>query len=108
DWSIADAKARFSELVLRVRERPQRLTKRGREVAVVIAADEYARLLRATERAEHQPMQTFLDAAERLRKGGELELPRRRHGKGRPNPFEGKRLASRGRSSDGGATGTAR
>jgi prevent-host-death family protein len=93
DWSIADAKARFSELVLRVRERPQRLTKRGREVAVVIAADEYARLVRATERAEHQPMQTFLDAAERLRKVGdlELELPRRRHGKGRRDPFEGKR-----------------
>src|SRR5690348_797331 len=93
DWSIADAKARFSELVLRVRDRPQRLTKRGREVAVVIAADEYARLLRATERGERQPMRAFLEAAERLRAEGDLDLdvPRRRRNKRRPNPFESNR-----------------
>lgn len=95
DWSIADAKARFSELVLRVRESPQRVTKRGRNVAVVLAPDEYARLLRAAERAEHQPMRAFLDAVAALRTKGELELelPRRRRAsaKGRPDPFGGDR-----------------
>ena len=89
EWSIADAKARFSELVLRVRESPQRVTKRGRNVAVVLAPDEYARLLSAAERAEQQPMRTFLEAAAELRTKGELglELPQRRRNKGRPDPF---------------------
>ena len=93
EWSIADAKARFSELVLRVRESPQRVTKRGRNVAVVLAPDEYARLLKAAERSEQQPMRTFLDAVEALRKTGELglELPRRRRAKGRVDPFGGDR-----------------
>jgi prevent-host-death family protein len=92
DWSIADAKARFSELVLRVRESPQRVTKRGRNVAVVIAPDEYARLLRATDRSQHQPMRAFLEAAEAIRAGSDLGLavqPRRR-ARGRRDPFESK------------------
>lgn len=92
EWSIADAKARFSELVLRVRESPQRVTKRGREVAVVIGADEYARLLRATERSDHQPMRAFLEAAEGIRAGSDLGLtaPARRRVRGRRDPFESK------------------
>jgi prevent-host-death family protein len=91
EWSIADAKARFSELVLMVRERPQRVTRRGRHVAVVIAPDEYARLLRATEQPPPRAMQAFLEAAERLRSEGDLglELPRRRRAKARRDPFEG-------------------
>ncbi|HEX7670868.1 MAG TPA: type II toxin-antitoxin system Phd/YefM family antitoxin [Polyangiaceae bacterium] len=93
DWSIADAKARFSELVLQVRESPQRVTKRGHGVAVVIAPEEYARLLRATERGEHQPMRAFLEAAEGIRAGDDLglSLPRRGRARGRPDPFGGKR-----------------
>jgi prevent-host-death family protein len=44
-WLLHDAKARFSELVRRVRaEGPQRVTIRGRDEVVVITAEEFQRL----------------------------------------------------------------
>ena len=44
-WLLQDAKARFSELVRRVRsEGPQRVTVRGRDEVVVISAEEFRRL----------------------------------------------------------------
>ena len=44
-WLLQDAKARFSELVRRVRsEGPQHVTVHGRDEVVVIAAEEYRRL----------------------------------------------------------------
>ena len=44
-WLLQDAKARFSELVRRVKtEGPQLVTVHGREEVVVVAADEYRRL----------------------------------------------------------------
>jgi prevent-host-death family protein len=44
-WPLQDAKARFSELVRRVRsEGPQHVTVHGREEVVVIAAEEFRRL----------------------------------------------------------------
>lgn len=44
-WRLQDAKARFSELVRRVRsEGPQRVTVHGRDEVVVIAAEEFRRL----------------------------------------------------------------
>lgn len=44
-WPLQDAKARFSELVRRVKdEGPQHVTVHGREEVVVIAADEFRRL----------------------------------------------------------------
>lgn len=44
-WMLQDAKARFSELVRRVRaEGPQHVTVHGRDEVVVIAADEFRRL----------------------------------------------------------------
>jgi prevent-host-death family protein len=44
-WLLQDAKARFSELVRRVKaEGPQMVTVHGREEVVVVAADEYRRL----------------------------------------------------------------
>ncbi len=44
-WPLQDAKARFSELVRKVRsEGPQHVTVHGRDEVVVIAADEYRRL----------------------------------------------------------------
>jgi antitoxin Phd len=43
-WSLQDAKARFSEVVRRARERgPQRVTLHGRDAVVVIAAEDYDR-----------------------------------------------------------------
>jgi prevent-host-death family protein len=44
-WLLQDAKARFSELVRKVRsEGPQHVTVHGRDEVVVIAAEEYRRL----------------------------------------------------------------
>ncbi len=44
-WLLQDAKARFSELVRRVRsEGPQHVTVRGRDEVVVVSADEFRRL----------------------------------------------------------------
>jgi prevent-host-death family protein len=44
-WLLQDAKARFSELVRRVRsEGPQHVTVHGRDEVVVISADEFRRL----------------------------------------------------------------
>ena len=44
-WLLQDAKARFSELVRRVRsEGPQNVTVHGRDEVVVISAEEFRRL----------------------------------------------------------------
>lgn len=44
-WLLQDAKARFSELVRRVKsEGPQRVTVHGREEVVVISAEEFRRM----------------------------------------------------------------
>jgi prevent-host-death family protein len=44
-WRLQDAKARFSELVRRVRsDGPQHVTVHGREEVVVVTADEFNRL----------------------------------------------------------------
>ena len=44
-WALQDAKARFSELMRRVRtEGPQDVTVHGREEVVVAAAEEFRRL----------------------------------------------------------------
>ena len=44
-WSLQDAKARFSEVVRRaVEEGPQHVSVHGKEKAVVISQEEYARL----------------------------------------------------------------
>ena len=48
-WALQDAKARFSELVRRVRsEGPQHVTMHGRDEVVVIATEEFQRLQGAT------------------------------------------------------------
>jgi prevent-host-death family protein len=43
-WSIADAKARFSEVVVRaLSDGPQTITRRGRAAVVVVSAEEWER-----------------------------------------------------------------
>lgn len=45
NWQIQEAKARFSEMVERtLKEGPQTVTRHGKPVAVLVAADEYRRL----------------------------------------------------------------
>jgi len=44
-WQVQEAKQRFSEVVQRaLDEGPQVITRRGQEVAVIVAADQYQRL----------------------------------------------------------------
>jgi prevent-host-death family protein len=43
-WTVAQAKAKFSELIDKAKsEGPQRITKHGRTTAVVVAAEEWSR-----------------------------------------------------------------
>jgi prevent-host-death family protein len=44
EWSIRDAKDHLSELVEAAQECPQAITKRGRQVVVVLSCNDYARL----------------------------------------------------------------
>lgn len=59
-WKLEDAKARFSEVVRRARsEGPQRVSVRGRDAVVVIAADEFDRL--QPRSADHLPFVAFME-----------------------------------------------
>ncbi len=51
DWSVQDAKNRFSEVIEAARRNPQTVTKHGKPAVVVVAVDEYQRL-RQLERAK--------------------------------------------------------
>ena len=42
-WSVADAKARFSELVEQAGAAPQTVTRNGKPVAVVVGIEEWTR-----------------------------------------------------------------
>jgi prevent-host-death family protein len=43
-WTVAEAKAKFSELIDKAKsEGPQKITKHGRTTAVIIAAEEWER-----------------------------------------------------------------
>jgi prevent-host-death family protein len=44
NWSVQEAKNRFSEVVEAAQRRPQLVTKHGKPAVVVVAADEYERL----------------------------------------------------------------
>jgi prevent-host-death family protein len=60
-WKLQDAKARFSELVRRAQtEGPQRVTVRGQDAVVVIAAAELERLLPPTSDA--LPFVAFMES----------------------------------------------
>ncbi len=60
-WKLQDAKARFSELVRRAQtEGPQRVTVRGHDAVVVIAADELERLMPPASDAV--PFVTFMES----------------------------------------------
>jgi len=44
NWTVAEAKARFSELIEQARSKgPQTITKHGRTAAVVVSAEEWER-----------------------------------------------------------------
>ena len=43
NWTVAEAKARLSELIERAQKGPQTITRRGRSAAVVVSAEEWER-----------------------------------------------------------------
>jgi prevent-host-death family protein len=48
-WTVAEAKARFSELIERARsEGPQTITRKGRTAVVVVSAEEWERKTKRT------------------------------------------------------------
>lgn len=70
-WKLEDAKARFSEVVRRARtEGPQRVTVRGKNAVVVIAAEALDTLLPRTQPREN--FVTFLQGLDL----GDLDLTR--------------------------------
>jgi prevent-host-death family protein len=42
-WSVAEAKARFSEVLDQARETPQTITRNGRRAAVIVSVEEWER-----------------------------------------------------------------
>lgn len=57
-WRLLDAKNQFSKVVeAALHGEPQHITRRGREVVVVVAADEYSRL----EKFKTAAMPRFVD-----------------------------------------------
>jgi antitoxin Phd len=56
-WKLEDAKARFSELVRHANNAPQLVTVRGKEAAVILAPEDYRRLV---AQPEQQSLTDFL------------------------------------------------
>jgi prevent-host-death family protein len=78
DWTVAEAKARFSELLDRVRlEGPQIITRRGRSVAVVVSAEQWER----KSKRSGNLAEFFADSPLR---GTELDIKRRKDRPRRP------------------------
>jgi prevent-host-death family protein len=79
-WQLQDAKNKFSELVERAADgEPQVVTKRGKRAAVLVSADEYARLKGRTEGAATDFVQHLLAGPQ-----GDFTPPRRAKTKLRP------------------------
>jgi prevent-host-death family protein len=68
-WSVAEAKARFSEVVDRARsEGPQLVTRNGRDAAVIVSAEEWARV--SEKSAQVKPKGSILEIFEDIRGEG--------------------------------------
>lgn len=70
DWQLQEAKAMFSEVIKAAAAKPQIITVRGKETAVIISIVEYKKLVR--------PRQTFFEFMQNSPLCGlEFELPPR-------------------------------
>jgi prevent-host-death family protein len=73
-WTVAQAKAKFSELVERTRDSgPQLITKNGRKAAVMVSVEEWDRRTRRAGNLAEFFAQSPL-------RGSGLKVPRRRDG----------------------------
>lgn len=70
-WSVAEAKARFSEVVLRARAgEPQRVSRYGKDEVVVVSIDDWNAMSARHEAAVARPRGSLLDLLEPLRGSG--------------------------------------
>jgi prevent-host-death family protein len=85
DWSVAEAKARFSELLAKAAsEGPQHIRRNGREAAVVVSAEAWAKL-----KPRRSLVDVLLDPGNRVLSRDEVDvLFTREDGADRPPPFE--------------------
>ena len=81
-WSVADAKARLSELMEEARERPQTIERRGRPLVVVVSVEQFE------DSDDAARWRRFVHTSAAIRAGGGaiLQVPRRDH---RRTPFAG-------------------
>lgn len=89
-WSLADAKAKLSEVVERAKTQgPQHLTKNGKDAAVVLSAEDYRRLSEALETKSKRSLhETLFDPSIRMFTDEEAdELFARDKDVGRPIDF---------------------
>jgi prevent-host-death family protein len=66
NWSVQDAKNRLSEVIDAARRQPQTVTKHGKPVVVVLAADEYERL----RKLQHLTVPSFAELLLAMPTGG--------------------------------------
>ncbi|ADW67470.1 type II toxin-antitoxin system Phd/YefM family antitoxin [Granulicella tundricola] len=78
-WGIAKAKAQLSELIYEAEKTgPQKVTRSGRDVAVVLSIDEWKRLA-TPDRSETRPQRSVWDVLSNSPlRGSNLKIPRRR------------------------------
>jgi prevent-host-death family protein len=72
-WSVADAKARLSELMEEARTRPQTITRRGQPLVVVLPVAQF------DDQGDAANWRRFLEISAELRAAGgaEIRVPRR-------------------------------
>ena len=71
-WSLAEAKAKFSEVVERaLNEGPQTVTRHGKDAVVVVRADEWARRTR-----KPRTLLEFFEQSPLREAGADLDLER--------------------------------
>ena len=70
-WTVASAKARLSEVLLRAKQQPQLITENGKAAAVVVSSEDWERRTRRTENLGEFLMRSPL-------KGVDLDLERNR------------------------------
>ncbi len=79
EWKISEAKARFSEMVARVREAPQIIFHRNRPVAAVVRVEDLDVLRACREESERPSLRELLEEVQGIRDEGDLEIPPRRN-----------------------------
>lgn len=65
-WALQDAKARLSEVVRAAKKKPQRITQRGEEAAVVISPEEYRSLQKKSGKGKEKTFYEIWSSAPKV------------------------------------------